>query len=369
MDERAALVALTMVEGLGPARLRRLERYFHSAAAAWAQRARWCSVKGFSDRLVRRALGITEHDVERQLQRMERLGVRMVTDDDPEYPADLLHLANPPRVLFVRGQPLPRRSSQCVAIVGTRRPTPTGEEVAYQLARDLAAIGFVVVSGLARGIDGAAHAGALRGGSTVAVLGCGLDVPYPPEHAELMEQIARAGTLVSEYPLGTPPLRSHFPVRNRIVAALSQGVILVECGPSSGAMYTVDIALDLGREVMAVPGDVTKWQSHGPNDLIRQGATLIRHAADVLLALGRTMPPAALATPREEAAAHDGSERAVRDGAATVLRCLVDQGPASVDELSAALDMPAADVAAAVAWMELLGQVRRAPGGRFVAVR
>lgn len=367
MDERTALLAMTLVEGLGPVRIRRLEDRFGSAAEAWENRRHWRDVRGVTERLVEKALRITQRDIERQLEGMERLGARFIADDEPDYPEGLVHLPNAPRVLFVRGR-LPRRSEECVAVVGTRRPSPTGEQVAETLGRDLAAVGLVVVSGMARGIDAAAHKGALKAkGLTVAVLGCGLDVAYPPEHKDLMEEIGASGALVSEYPLGIAPTRSHFPLRNRIIAGLSQGVVLVECGQRSGALYTANIALELGREVMAVPGDVIRWQSDGPNSLIRQGATLVRHAADVLLALGWTTMPKTGHEP--EAAGPNGRAplRPAEDASDAVQRYLLHNGPATADELAAALQMPVADVAAALTWLELLGRVRRERGGRFAS--
>lgn len=368
MDERSALLALMLVDGIGAVRLRRLRSRYTSALEAWKHRKEWPALPGFSDRIVQAASIVSERAVERQLQAMEKVGARLVIEDDPDYPEGLRHVTSPPVAVFVRGH-LPVTYSQSVAIVGTRNASGPGKETAHDLARDLAAVGLVIVSGMARGIDGAAHRGALAaGGRTVAVLGCGVDVVYPPEHATLMENIAAAGAVVSEYPMGTPPAKHHFPARNRLIAGLSKGLILLECGLQSGALLTANCALDYGREVMAVPGDVHRWASQGPNEFIRQGATLVRNAADVLLALGwSTLPENA---PREAAAAGEAAElRPLGDAGRRIVSHLQSAGPLSIDEIAEQLAMTVDDVAATVTWMELLGRVRREPGGRFTAFR
>ncbi len=360
MDERWALLGMALVDGVGPLRMRALLDKFKSAAAAWENRREWRAVPGIGPVITRAALKVTEEDVERQRRALEALGARFITDEDPEWPEGLRHVTPPPKVLFVRGR-LPRGFAESVAIVGSRKASAGGMKVAREMGRDLAAVGVVVVSGLARGIDGAAHRGALDArGRTVAVLGCGLDIAYPPEHRSLMEEIAAQGALVSEYPLGQYPKPSHFPARNRIIAGLSRAVVLLECGPESGALHTVHFALDLGRDVMAVPGDVHRWHSAGPNELIRQGATLVRNAADVLSELGWTVMPAP--------AAGDGwSLRGPGGGPERFIAALKEAGPLSVDELAGRTGAPVEEAAAAVTWLEVLGRVRREPGGRFAA--
>lgn len=368
MNERAALLGLLLVGGIGPARLRRLKKRFKSALQAWEHRDEWASLPGFTENIVQAASAVTGRHIEKQLRAMEKVGARLVTDDDPEYPEGLRHVVGPPAALFVRGR-LPKDYAESVAIVGTRKASRPGLDTAHALARDLAAVGLVIVSGMARGIDGAAHRGALdAGGRTVAVLGCGVDVPYPREHASLMEKIATGGAVVSEYPMGTRPEKHHFPARNRLIAGLSKGLVLVECGTQSGALLTANFALDYGREVMAVPGDVHRWTSHGPNEFIRQGATLVRNASDVLLALGWSSLPEGVG--KEAAAADDESDlRPVGDAGRRVVAHLQSSGPLSIDEIADGLDMSVDDVAATVTWMELLGRVRREPGGRFTAFR
>lgn len=370
MDERTALLGMLLVDGIGPARIRQLEQRFHSAQEAWENRRHWTSLPGFSEALVGRALAVTQKDIDRQRTGLEKLNARLIIDTDPDYPPGLHHLPNPPKALFVRGC-MPTNMSAAVAIVGTRRPSSNGLATAQALSRDLAAVGLVVVSGLARGIDGAAHTGALEaGGQTIAVLGCGLDIAYPPEHGQLMEQIALDGGIVTEYPLGTAPRKPHFPLRNRIIAGMCQGVIVPECGRRSGALHTANVALDLGREVMAVPGDVFRWQSEGPNELIRQGATLVRNAGDVLLALGwTTLPDKAPAFEETAAGTETASLRPVGDISQQVLTYLRANGPASVDDVAEVLRLSVHDVAAALTWMELLGRVQREPGGLFSTFR
>ncbi|HYZ11103.1 MAG TPA: DNA-processing protein DprA, partial [Actinomycetota bacterium] len=212
-------------------------------------------------------------------------GAGLVAPGDQAYPPGLLELTDPPMALFVRGTLPPPRPA--VAIVGARRCTVYGREAAERIAAGLGAAGVTVVSGAAVGIDGAAHRGALKGGGpTIAVLGSGIDVPYPPRHHSLLEDVVRCGAVVSEYPPGVPALPHRFPARNRLVAALGQGVIVVEGAPGSGSLITVEFAEDLGREVMAVPGAITGPLSEVPHALIRDGASLIRGPRDVLQALG-----------------------------------------------------------------------------------
>ena len=290
----------------------------------------------------------------------------MVTDADPEYPVGLRHMATPPRFLFVRG-PRARGLWMSVAIVGARKAAGPGLDTAHALARDLAAVGLVVVSGLARGIDGAAHRGALdAGGRTVAVLGCGLDVAYPREHELLMEDIVADGGIVTEYPMATPPLPHHFPTRNRLIAGLSRGVVLMECGlrePSSvcrtfrpGVRSRSD-GRSRRRASLGEPRpqrmDSARRDAGPPRGRRTAGPRL-----DVFACV-----------PRRSRAAR-GARTAPRgpgDTAGRLLARLQRSGPLSLDELAVAMDMPVEEAATALTWLELLGRVRREAGGRFTA--
>jgi DNA processing protein len=271
----------------------------------------------------------------------------LVGRGEPGWPPLLEHLHDPPRQLYVRGDPSVL-ARPAVAIVGARRCSAYGAQVARSLARDLGGADVTVVSGLARGIDGEAHRGALAAGApTVAVLGCGIDVDYPARHAELARRIAATGAIVSEYPPGTEPAPWRFPARNRIVAGLAQATVVVEARERSGALITADFALELGREVFAVPGEITASLSTGANRLIRQGAAPLLSADDVLEALGIDRPGA--------------RPPAVCDGPSGVLALLAD-APRSADELVRASGRPAADVAGELVELELAGRVTEADG-------
>ena len=262
----------------------------------------------------------------------------------PGYPPLLAELHDPPARLHLRGGPAEILSLPAVAVVGARSCSAYGAQVARDLAGELAAAGLVIVSGLARGIDGEAHRGALAaGGLTVAVLGCGIDRDYPRAHAELARRIAASGLVVSEYPPGVEPAPWRFPARNRIVAGLARATVVVEARERSGALITADFALELGRDVFAVPGEITSGLSKGTNDLIRQGATPLLAAGDVLESLGIEPPrppvPASLST----------------EGGA-VLAFLVD-GAATLDEISQATALGSPEVAVALTELELAGLV------------
>ncbi len=277
-----------------------------------------------------------------------------VSPDDPGYPAALRTIPDPPARLYVRGH-LPGDGAAAVAVVGARRATAYGVAVARRLAADLARCGVAVVSGLARGIDAAAHEGALdAGGRTVAVLGCGPDVVYPPEHASLMARVIDAGAVLSEYPPGTPPLRHHFPRRNRLISGLSLGVVIVEGREDSGALITADCALEQGREVFAVPGPVTSATSALPHRLVQQGAKLVRGVEDILDELRLPVRP----PPAPPAVALAGAEAAVY--------AVLTLEPQSLDILVLRSSLPVAEVSRALVALELAGMARALPGQRYV---
>ena len=287
------------------------------------------------------------------LRRLAKLGIRWVPRRDDGYPARLRAIHDPPVGLFVRGDgPLDLLARPCVAIVGARACSPYGSEVAAMLGNRLASAGVVVISGLARGVDAAAHRGALVTGITVAVLGCGIDRDYPRAHASLAADIAADGLLVSEYAPGVEPAPWRFPARNRIVAGLADATVVVEARARSGALITADLALEEGRDVLAVPGEITSHLSAGSNALLRLGATPATAASDVLEVLG--IDPAV-------AAASAAAPANLSDTTEVVARLVADAAIA-VDEIIRRTGLGAAEVSAALTELELLGLVSEADG-------
>jgi DNA processing protein len=276
-------------------------------------------------------------------------GFRWLPRSDPAFPSSLAAIFDAPVGLFVRGKsPIDMLDTPAVAVVGARSCSPYGAHVARMLGRELASAGLVVVSGLARGIDGEAHRGALEAeGTTVAVLGCGIDRDYPASHAELARRVADSGLIVSEYAPGVEPAPWRFPARNRIIAGLAQVAVVVEARERSGALITADLALEEGREVLAVPGEITSALSAGVNRLLRQGATPLTCAADVLECFGLALPE------RERPAVSPEAER--------VLARLRDAA-AGADELARALGLDAGALAAALAELEVVGLVSQEAG-------
>lgn len=294
-------------------------------------------------RTARFARFVREFDERAYLVALESRGIRWLGRSSPAFPRGLAAIFDPPVGLFVRGdEEAALLERPAVAVVGARSCSPYGASVARSLGRELAAAGLVVVSGLARGVDGEAHRGALEaGGTTVAVLGCGVDRVYPAAHAELARRVAEHGLIVSEYAPGVEPAPWRFPARNRIIAGLAVATVVVEARERSGALITADLALEEGREVFAVPGEITSALSAGTNALLRTGATALTSAADVLEAFGL-----------EPVLAGDVELTA---DAERVLACLRD-APAAADELSRRLALPAAVVATALAELELAGR-------------
>jgi DNA processing protein len=283
-----------------------------------------------------------------------RRGMAVIVWAEARYPARLRTIADPPPALFVRGT---LDEAPAVAIVGSRRATPYGRAAAGRLAFDLARAGITVVSGLARGIDAAAHEAALDGGGrTIAVLGCGADVTYPREHRRLAERIVAAGALMSEFAPGTPPLPGHFPRRNRLISGLALGVVVVEGTADSGALVTVDYALEQGRDVFAVPGSIFSERSRAPHRLLREGARLVEDAEDILEEVGLRG-----AVQERSGASPPSPPGAAGADEADVLAAL-GQGPLPFDDVVDGTGLPAARVAAALTLLELRGLVQTLPG-------
>jgi DNA processing protein len=295
--------------------------------------------------------------VERDLAWLARPGNQLLTLDDDRYPALLREIPDPPLALFVRGNPDALARPQ-IAIVGSRNPTEGGRRTAAGFATDLSAAGLAVTSGLAAGIDAAAHEGALAaGGVTLAVAGTGLDRVYPARHAALAERIVERGALVSELPVGVAPLPAHFPRRNRIVSGLTAGTLVVEASLKSGSLITARLAAEQGREVFAIPGSIHNPLARGCHRLIRLGAKLVETAGDVLEELGPLLGIGACSTRRDATGPHVATGGRLLD--------LMGFDPVSADELAERSGLPAGEVAGILLLLELDGWVSCVPGGRY----
>ena len=295
----------------------------------------------------------------------QRCGARLVLLPDAEYPVLLRPIDLPPPFLLVRGD-LRREDALGVAIVGSRRGSPYGLRVAERLGADLGGRGVTVVSGLARGIDTAAHRGALDvGGRTIAVLGSGVDVLYPPENGRLAREVARAGAVVSQFPMGTPPLPHHFPARNRLIAGLTLGTVVVEAAERSGALITARLAGELGREVYAVPGNVSAEGSQGTNGLIRDGARLIQGWEDVVAEWRADLREALRPVPASGPSSR-GDVPEVPAAEASALLALLGEEPIAIDTLVEQSRLPSGQASAELVALELRGLVRRIDGQRYI---
>lgn len=361
MDETDAWLIMN-ASPLAPARQRSLVAAFGGEALSVleAKEAELLAVEGITRQhvqMLRRTQ--QELDVADLRQQMMYYGVRLLPWTSPDYPRLLKETPDPPALLFVQGE-LIRRDELAVAIVGTRKCSPYGAQVARRLAGDLARRGFTIVSGMAMGIDAEAHLGALEaGGRTIAVMASGPNITYPASHKELREKIASQGAVLTEYAFGTPPLRELFPARNRVIAGLSLGTIVVEAPRKSGALITATLAAEYGREVFAVPGSIDSPLSGGCHELIKNGARLVEMAEDVLEGLGIMLEAAPIASPRPEVALSSDEQ--------AVLEALSFQ-PRHVDELIAETQMPIARVNSALMLLEMKGLARRFPGNMYVRI-
>lgn len=361
-EEERGWLRLHLTRGLGRTGLIRLMGAFGSLEAILsAAPASWCGRAAIREAVAADFPAAGDPRLTAALKTLEKAGARIVPLwDEERYPALLRAIHDPPALLYVRGA-LP--TGEALAVVGARQASAAGRQLTLETCRELASRGIAIVSGLARGIDTAAHQGALEGqGFTVAVLGCGIDRVYPPENARLFQRILERGTILSEYPPGTPPLAGHFPGRNRIISGLCRGVLIVEAAEGSGSLITADFALEQGREVFAVPGAVFAPTSQGVNRLLKDGARLVTEARDILEVLWPQFPSPSIRR-REDSFA----ESLIGD-ALNVYRKLGNE-PLHIDELARTSGLTPMEVSAILLHLELQGGVEQLPGMRYVRSR
>lgn len=354
-------VAFSRIKGIGRARFKLLERGFDSVADAWGASEAQLRAAGLDRRSVRAIVsGRSAVNPDAEMDRLQRAGVRALTWHDDEYPPRLKQIYDLPPLLYIKGSLAPEDESS-IAVVGTRKPSPYGRQVAERLVRDIAASGVAIVSGLARGVDGIAHAAALDAANrTIAVLGSGLDVIYPPEHRNLAERIANSGAIISEHPLGAKPDSRNFPRRNRIMSGMTLGTLVIEAGEKSGALITAKQALEENREVFAVPGNVFAPSSAGANRLIRQsGAKLVAKSEDVLEELNLKVVSQQIQM----------TALFPEDESETELLRYITFDPVHIDEVCRSSGKPAPDVSSALAMMELKGLVKQVGGMNYIRLR
>jgi len=358
VSERKYWIGFSIVKGIGPVGVRKLHEAFGSLEAAWRANAAALHAAGLNRSAAHNLIEARGRiDLDAEMAKLDQHGVAALTWEDADYPPRLREVHAAPPVLYVRGS-LDVADEWAIAIVGTRRVSVYGRQVTYRLASELAANGVTIVSGLARGIDGEAHRAALEaGGRTIAVLACGLDRVYPPEHHQMAKDIVQHGALVSELPLGTRPEAGNFPARNRIISGLSLGVLVTEAGERSGALITVEHAAGQGRDVFAVPGNITAGGSKGVNRLLQEGAKPVLSAQDILDELNQA---------RTTRHVEVREELPVVGVEGTVLAQLSDD-PLHVDEIRARCNLPIAEVSSTLAVLELKGMVRQV--GTMIYVR
>jgi DNA processing protein len=351
-------IGFSLIPHIGAVRVRRLLAYFGDLSTAWQADAASLRAAGLPKDALERLLYVRPRlDLDAELARITSAGAQVLTWESPDYPALLQNIEQPPPVLYVRGS-LSSEDRWAVAVVGTRSPSAYGKQVTQQIASGLARNGITVVSGLAFGIDSVAHRAALEaGGRTLAVLGTGVDLIYPERHRELAGAIIEQGALISDYCLGTKPDATNFPPRNRIISGLSLGTLVVEAGIKSGALITLEFALEQGRETFAVPGNVYNASSAGTNGAIQRGeAKLVTRVEDILSELNLTM--VAQQSEVREIVPESAAEQAL-------LACLGNE-PILLDELVHAAGLPTATVSSTLCMMELKGMVRRVDNMSYV---
>ncbi len=382
-EEELHWLAMVMVPGLGPRTAVQLIQRFRSPLAVFRASPTELEAQGVVASLARSiSSGCSFDDAVTQKDKMTAAGAEIIAITDPRYPSNLKEIFDPPVLLFARGR-TELLDTVMFGIVGTRRPTPYGLAVAERMGTELAAAGLTITSGMARGIDTAAHKGALAaGGGTIAVFGCGVDMLYPAENRRLAEQIAATGLLLSEFPMSTPAYPQNFPIRNRIVSGMSSGIMVVEGAEFSGSAITARLAMEQNREVFAVPGNITSKMSWGPNLLIKDGAHVVQSPGDVLenlpvadrVRLGAQRNLFGGARHQTQGCGNDSASSPFPAGpneplARAILEVLQVDVPLHLDDLLfKVVNYSSSEVIATLFELELLGTIRQLPGRNFVKV-
>jgi len=365
-EKHAPWLALCRVKGLGCVSFKKLATHFADPAKIFSTpKAELEQIEGLRDDTIEGLVHFRQWaDVDTELQRIRAAGVRLVCFTDVEYPERLRMIADPPPLLYLKGE-IRSIDDKAVAIVGSRSASEYGRRVTRDLARGLASMGFTVVSGMARGIDGMAHETALNsGGRTIAVLGSGVERAYPPEHDKLYQRISENGAVLSELPIGTRPVAFNFPARNRLISGLSLGVVVVEATEKSGSLITASLAVEQGREVFAVPGEVGASRSRGAHRLIRQGAKLVETVDDILEEIAPQLSTGSGATFAASVSLPHTASVEARN-----IFSLLQEGSLQVDEVIEKSGFGAARVLEILLELELQGYVRQLPGKKYAAER
>ncbi|MFA8020850.1 DNA-processing protein DprA [Bremerella cremea] len=357
--EFQAAIRLALSSGIGPAKIQGLEAYFGSLAAALQATARQLQeVSGIGPKVAKTIVEANTLDIERELDHCRDFGIQILTRSDEAFPGLLREIVDPPTLLFVRGEFL-ASDELAVAIVGTRHATHYGKKQAERFGYELAKAGFTVVSGLARGIDAAAHRGAIKaGGRTIAFLGGGVSKIYPPEHVDLAEEVSQSGAIVSEAAPLVSPIAGAFPQRNRLITGMSLGVVIIEAALRSGALISARMAMEQNREVFAIPGQIDNPVARGVNSLIRDGATLVQSVDDVLEQLGPLRKPLKVSETQTVLAP---AELQLNDQEQTVLQH-IDLAPMSLDALVARSQLPVHRVLSTLSILEMKRLIVRTSG-------
>jgi DNA processing protein len=355
--EKKLWLALSRIEGAGQTAVLTIVSHLGSPGRLLHASLEDCAGLGIHPSKVRKILeGLKRSEPGDEEEHIREKGISIVTWADDEYPSNLRHIYDPPLVLYVKGQ-FHKSDDESIAVVGARKASNYGRSAAEMLAQALAERKITVVSGMARGIDACAHRGALAGGGrTIAVLGCGVDIVYPAEHRRLMDEIERKGAVVSEYPPGTKPLKHHFPARNRIIAGITLGTLVVEASLNSGSLITADFAMDSGREVFAVPGSLFDDLSKGPHRLVKEGAKLVENVEDILQEL--RIERASLPAPPSHTGELSEIER-------EILSHLPREGRGAA-HLSEEMGIEAEKVLAELSIMEMKGHIRKGAGNLYM---
>ncbi|PYK98203.1 MAG: DNA-protecting protein DprA [Verrucomicrobia bacterium] len=368
MDSREALVALNMIEHVGPVRVRQLLEHFGDAPSILhASKLRLLQVRGIGEETAEAIVNWEKSlDLKGELKRIQEFGCHILTQNDEQYPELLRQIYDPPIVLYVKGR-LTAKDKNAIAMVGSRRTTHYGLETARKLAYQLAYLGVTLVSGGARGIDTAAHQGALSArGRTVAVLGNGINIVFPPENVELFERIAAGGAVMTQFPFNRKADKQSFPIRNRIVAGMTIGTVVVEANLTSGALITAGMAIDNGRQLFAVPGRIDSPQSKGCHDLIKKGAKLCEGAEDILsefeyLFPAGNRPPSPAESGALPALGLSGNEQKIYE--------VLSTEESAMDEVIRRSGLPASAVSVTLLSLEMKRLIKQLPGKLFVRNR